>query len=742
MATITVPDFLFSNFYYPQIYEALLAYTRVNAAELTSESEYESHIQLLRAFALVGHLNNTRVDIVANEQLLDSVQLRESLKQLFKLLGYKLKSATPATAEMLIKFSTVPTSDQSEYIPANTEWGTEQEDGDEIIYENVSSYPLGRGDEVDHVFVSNVTQSFSDGVVSTVTPQRFASASATFTSADVGRELVVTDSANNNAGRYVISSLVDANTIEVLSATFVSETTLKFYVVGYGTDLAGKANDEINTFAIWTDDSYPENALYISHDNILWNQLDFIVTAQSVDALGVWEYYDPTYSREYPDSVTDNGSNITFNINTFAAAGLVIVPDIQGANVKVTYSPNGKSETIISVYALGANKIITKGLLGQSVVDTDPRNYIIEAEWNPLPNLADTTSNLGQDGEVTFVLPMDTVRRWTKTTINGYEGYWLRYRAIVASATTYAILNNIKITEGDQFFAFLVAQGQTIPNEVVGSSNGQAKQEFPTLLGPVFDNSYTVQVDETGSGSWETYVEVDNFLNSSSTDRHYKTDTDEEDRLVIIFSNGVNGKIPPLGVDNIRCTYRIGGDLDGNVGSSQITGNIDGIEFVSSAGNPMPALGWTIKEGGDETDMEKAKDAGPASITNQGKAVSEGDIPRVAVEEYTTDEGASIVARAFAIEEEFGPKTVGLVVVGTGGEFLTAEQLDDLEEYYNGDRYSVPPVEGVLLLNSELTANNYEPKEVDCTYLVIGKGITPAQVQNAISAYMHTISAD
>ena len=172
---ITVPDFDIAAFYYPEIYQALLAYLRINATELTSESAYEVHIQLTRAFALVGHLNNTRVDIVGNELLLDSIRLRESLQRLFKLIQYELKSATPSTAPMLIRLSTAPTTDLAEYLPALTQWGTEQEDGDEITFENTDSYPLDRVDQVSHVFVSQVTQGAGDGAVDTSFPTRFAS---------------------------------------------------------------------------------------------------------------------------------------------------------------------------------------------------------------------------------------------------------------------------------------------------------------------------------------------------------------------------------------------------------------------------------------------------------------------------------------------------------------------------------------------------------------------------------------
>lgn len=734
MTTITVPDFMFSGFYYPEILESLLAYTRINAEELTSESQYEPHIQMLRSFSLVGHLNNTRVDVVANELLLDSLQLRESLKRLFKLIDYRLSSATPATAELLIKLSSVPLNDISPYIPEDANWGTEQEDGESIIFENTEDKDLDRADQLTSAFAATVTDSGTDGVVDTAYPQRVTSATASFAAADIGRTIAIAKSQNNNAGWYIITNVIDSNNVEVASATFVSETGLVWQVIDFGSDVAADFNDLITSV-----DMTGKFGFFICHKNIQWNQLDFIVSDPTTDNQVVFLYYDPDYSKVFPNSVTHLGGNYEIVVNSFISPDEIVAPfsDRSNFQVKVRYNPTGRTEhAVVSYDVVKGNYITTKGLFGQSTVDEDPRNYSIFNDWVPCPGQESPTWSA--NGEQAFVLPMDTNRRWSKHTIQGVEGYWMLCQ--LSGSPNAPTIVNLKITEGDLFFPFQVTQGQSVSNEVMGSSNGQVNQEFTTLQRPVFDNSYLLEVDETGGGSWVPWIEVQNFLVSGATDRHYKTETDIDDRLVVIFGNGVNGSIPPIGTDNIRISYRVGGDENGNVGSGKITGNDDGIQFVSSVANPMPATGWTIKEGGDEQDLERAKESGPASIRNNGKAVSPGDIPRVAIDEYRTEDGSALVARAFAVEEAYGPKTIELVVVGVGGEFLTGEQLADLATFYNGDRYSVPPVEGVLLLNSELTPINYDPKVVDATYLVIGKGVSPQQIINALTAYLQPLA--
>jgi hypothetical protein len=133
------------------------------------------------------------------------------------------------------------------------------------------------------------------------------------------------------------------------------------------------------------------------------------------------------------------------------------------------------------------------------------------------------------------------------------------------------------------------------------------------------------------------------------------------------------------------------------------------------------------------------KDAGPATLRNDGKAATTADIASVAVNTYKVN-GSAIVARAYSIEEAYGPKTVQLLVVGSGGNFLTAAELTALQTYYNGNRYVYPPEYGVLAMNHELTAVNYDPSTIDVTVKVIGKGITSTQVKNALTSYLDPLA--
>lgn len=105
-STVAIPDIQFA-FYYPEILAALLAWRRGDLPELSDENEHEPTIQLLRAFALVGHNNNVVADLVAQESLLATARLSESVREHLRLIGYDMAPARPSQAEILMRLGRV-----------------------------------------------------------------------------------------------------------------------------------------------------------------------------------------------------------------------------------------------------------------------------------------------------------------------------------------------------------------------------------------------------------------------------------------------------------------------------------------------------------------------------------------------------------------------------------------------------------------------------------------------------------
>lgn len=288
-----------------------------------------------------------------------------------------------------------------------------------------------------------------------------------------------------------------------------------------------------------------------------------------------------------------------------------------------------------------------------------------------------------------------------------------------------------KIDEGSQYLKFQVVQGSTVNENPLGSSSGGTSQEFELGFTPLIDGTLTVEVDE-GSGFTE-YTEVDNFLNSDGSSKHYTLEITAEDVATITFGDGTNGKIPPAGVDNIRATYRIGADVNGNVGANTITVNLAGISFVNRIYNPRGATGYAAKQGSTPETLAAAKIEGPASLRILGKAITPSDIEDLAVQFTSPSTGSSPVVRAVAVEETFGIKTVELVVVGSSGNLLNQTQRDELDEYFNGNKET--GVEGVLVTNHEVTSVNYTPKPIDVDVTV--QGGDEATIISAITALLN-----
>lgn len=756
--TIEVPDVPFAGFYYPEILRDALTFFRRNVEELglTDENDFEVHVQLLRAFAFVGHLNNTRLDTVATELLIDSLTLLESLKRLLRLIGVEVNSATPAIVDLLCELSEVITSDVADFIPALAEFATDAVPP--IGYEVIDGKDLNRTDQIDYCYFMQQVNAVSDAVFSTTSPDVIQSATAAFAAGHVGRHIVREPQAAaipGNVGEFRIVEFISPTQVRVVRIpnstppAFLTETgaSIKIY-----TFTANGASD-VNTagapyFVPWPTAAPSQNdALYIGHEQCQPDQIGIAMQVPISPGVGqahmIWEYFDDERSLFNPKTVVDNfDGTMTMDLTT-----LLSVNNAPGAIVTVTYLPTGAQEIVLSSWTGSVNEITTAGYLGQTSPSTDPTDYHVTAEWIPVANMVDGTDGFGsleQSGDVEFDLPQTRVRSWLPTDVNLQEAMWIRGRiAVLVGAPAIATsIDRVRIDEGTQYLLAVGTQGETVGPKIIGSSDGSARQSFELPDNPFIDDTELIEVDEAGGGNFVTYTRVLNFLSSTQTSRHYVRESDAEDVAEIIFGDGVNGKIPPAGSDNIRATYRIGADEDGNVGADMVVVNSDGTAQISEVTNPRAATNWKMKDGGSEEDIERLKREGPAELRTRDTASTGDDIQRLAVRKFTDRNGASPVARAFAEFEGFGPKTVKLLVVGTGGTTLTGTQKEDLDEYFNGDRDANPPTNGVLMLNHEVTTVNFEPREIDIITTVVWPNGNAESIKNALLALMTPLALE
>ncbi len=173
-----------------------------------------------------------------------------------------------------------------------------------------------------------------------------------------------------------------------------------------------------------------------------------------------------------------------------------------------------------------------------------------------------------------------------------------------------------------------VTQSTAQPTAVLGSSTGEPNQMFAIPGSPVILDTLLVEVNE-GSG-WVTWDLVDSLLYSVSSDgsvslsspeaRDYYVQFDENDVCWVLFGDGTYGLRPPVGTNNIRATYHIGGGSAGNVPAGSITVANTTIPLFNSVTNASPAAG-----GADHEDISHAVSFGPLAYRSGQRAVTLSD---------------------------------------------------------------------------------------------------------------------
>jgi hypothetical protein len=651
MATnITIPDFNFAAFYYADILESLMRYKRIYVPELTEELDEEPFIQFLRAVALVGHLNNTLLDLVANESTLGTAKLADTVREMFKLIDYDLSPATPSQVDIVYELSKV-FDHVANYvlIPENSQSSTKRDGNNPIItFESLEELEIERTDRFSYVYALEDT---------------------TYTN--------YTDKANTTPG---------------------------------------------NLWSPWTTPS-SKDCIYWGHKQVMWNKLSAYLNTPSSSIGGVFEFYDGEWRKTNPSSVTvtGGGSSLYFDLTSYLGT-----QNRQGTLVRIQFNESSTYEDVYVTWT-GSENVASTGLLGQSDPSTEIEDYSVGSDWTILDDVEDGTLDFTQDGDIDYTLPHTSTKNWVKTTINGLEAFWLRYRIIWATAPTSPNFINTRMDEGKQYVIRLVTQGLTHTDEPLGSSTGLPNQRFSISKENFIINSETVTV---GGDVW---TRVDNFLGSKPNDKHYAVELTTNDRAVIVFGDAVTGKIPPLGVGNINVTFRYGVQNNGNVGANTVTIDKSGLTFINKLWNPRQATGWSEAQGASESSLEKAKIEGPATLRIKDVAISASDVETLSLL-YTDSDGAKPFSRAFAFEEGYGPKTIELVVVAKGGGTASSAQLENLQTYFNGDKYSYPPVESHIVANQQVITANYIQKVIDLDLTIYGNNISETVVLNSLQS--------
>ena len=278
---------------------------------------------------------------------------------------------------------------------------------------------------------------------------------------------------------------------------------------------------------------------------------------------------------------------------------------------------------------------------------------------------------------------------WIKATLieGGYEGK--------ESPVLYGIYPNTA----------WASQAETVEDEILGSSDGTTDQEFEFAKIPVItaeiwvdemttlsDDEKNAIIEEYGGDSvsevkdetgkalevWVLWQAVEDFFNSTQASRHYLVD-----RVTgkTGFGNGVHGMVPPVGTDNIRATYQVGGGEAGNVPEFEITTLKTAIPYVDSVANP-----WSAGGGADVELLGDAMERGPWVIKHRDRAVTIEDF------EWLARQASRDVARTKCMKEATGMEvgSVTVIILPKSGEDkpVPSFELENVVEKYLSERCS------------------------------------------------------
>lgn len=239
-----------------------------------------------------------------------------------------------------------------------------------------------------------------------------------------------------------------------------------------------------------------------------------------------------------------------------------------------------------------------------------------------------------------IIIPEDTVVRTTRV------GEIVRFR-LLAPAT---------IIAGATELAGITAEDSEAQSDTFTSSGAASLEVSPTAT-PYLDGSAVVSA---GNG---LFTEVDNFLDSTSTDLHYTVTVDQNDQAIIRFGNGINGAIP---TGTIVVDYRTGGGAAGVVEAGTIS-VIEGF-FTDVLGNPVtltvtnPAASSTAV---NRQSIEEIRQDAPNSIRVLNRTVAREDYELNALKLAQVSRALMLTSNEdVAVQENKG--TLYIIPVGGG----------------------------------------------------------------------------
>lgn len=255
--------------------------------------------------------------------------------------------------------------------------------------------------------------------------------------------------------------------------------------------------------------------------------------------------------------------------------------------------------------------------------------------------------------------------------------------AEITGAVEFRLLEDLTIASGTNP---PVAIGTVENSEEVTdtfTSSSLPNQEYVLERTPFVD---TLPAAESGvTDDVGTFVQVDNFLNSTAADFHYTITVDENDRATIRFGNGVNGVVP---TGTVNISYKTGGGAVGNVDAGRINRIVG--SFTDVLTNPVAVTVTNIEaaSGGAERESnESIRQRAPETLRVLNRAVAREDF-EIAARQVS---GVSRALMLTSNEDEAIPENSGnLFIIASGGGAPTTLLKDEVLAQFQGEDAPYP----------------------------------------------------
>ncbi|MCB9137779.1 MAG: putative baseplate assembly protein [Caldilineaceae bacterium] len=244
----------------------------------------------------------------------------------------------------------------------------------------------------------------------------------------------------------------------------------------------------------------------------------------------------------------------------------------------------------------------------------------------------DTTNAMNRPGRIQLHLPA-----MGRQSHAGEALYWLRVHVVSGEYSDSPKLQEVVAVDAVGGIV-PVTQAALIENEVLGYSDGTPGQRFrlrhfPVIAGKSMAGTHgKLLVEfEDDQDEAETWVERQDFANSTGDDPHYTLDTRTgEVRFgpAVRLPNGQIhqfGKVPPLRAKIRLTTYRYGGGSIGNIEAERLDTLRSSIPFVARVANRKPARG-----GRDAESIEAAQMRVPNVLRTRERAITKADFEALA----------------------------------------------------------------------------------------------------------------